>query len=62
MDNAQFIGFSSSHDLNRVPAGETFVANWRVKNTGTTTWGPGYRVVHIHAESGSTLMANQSAY
>lgn len=62
MDNAQFISFSSSHDLNRVPAGETFIANWRVKNTGTTTWGPGYQVVHIHAESGSTLMTAKAAY
>ena len=62
MDNAQFISFSSSHDLNRVPAGESFVANWRVRNTGTTTWGAGYKVVHIHAESGSTLMTNQASF
>jgi hypothetical protein len=62
MNQAQFISFSSSHDLNRVVAGETFTAVWRIRNTGTTTWGQGYRLRHIHADRGSQLMTGQSSY
>jgi hypothetical protein len=62
MNQVQFVNFSSSHDLNRMVAGEQFTATWRVRNGGTTTWGQGYEVRHIHAAQGSTLMTGQSQF
>lgn len=62
MDQARFVRFSSSHNLDQVPAGDTFTATWRMRNTGSTTWTQDYRVVHIHANQGSTLMTDQANY
>lgn len=62
MNNARFVSFASSHDLNQVTAGETFTATWRMRNTGTETWDGRYRVVHIHANRGSTLMTSKASY
>ncbi|HID52151.1 MAG TPA: hypothetical protein EYP41_08955 [Anaerolineae bacterium] len=62
MDSAKFVSFSSDQDLDQVPAGEVFTAVWRVRNIGSTTWGDGYNVVHIHADEGSTLMTEKAGY
>ena len=62
MNNAQFVSFSASHDLNQVPAGETFTVTWRMKNTGDRHWGGKYRLVHINEDQGSTLMAAKSKF
>lgn len=62
MNNAKFVSFSSNVDLNLAPAGKPFTATWEISNNGDTTWGAGYKVVHIHANSGSTLMTTKSSY
>jgi peroxiredoxin len=62
MNNAQFVSFSTSHDLNQVPAGEKFTVTWRMKNNGDRHWGRKYRIVHINEDEGSTLMAKKSKY
>ncbi len=62
MDSAKFVNFSSGQDLDQVPAGKVFTAVWRVRNAGSTTWGKGYKVVHIHADEGSTLMTEKASY
>lgn len=62
MDNAQFVKFSTDVDLNKVPAGSSFSATWRMRNTGSTTWNSSYKMTHIHANQGSTLMAGKASY
>lgn len=62
MDKAAFISFHSSHDLDQVTSGEKFIITWRVRNTGDTTWGSGYKLVHIHESTGSTLMTSKRRY
>ena len=62
MDNAQFVKFTTDVDLNKVPAGSAFSATWRMRNTGSTTWDNSFRVTHIHADQGSTLMTDKSSY
>jgi hypothetical protein len=41
-------------------AGQTFVKTWRVKNTGTCAWDPGFKLVFSHGETmgGATLVLN----
>lgn len=60
--NAQFVSFSCTHDLDNLPAGTEFTCTWRFKNVGTTTWKTGFKAVHIHEETGSTLMASQASF
>src|SRR5262245_39496618 len=62
MNSAQYVSFSSNVDLNQVPAGQPFTATWCVRNNGDTSWGAGYKVVHIHANTGSTLMAAKASF
>ncbi len=62
MDNAQFVKFSTDVDLNQVPAGSAFTVTWRMRNTGSTTWNASFRVTHIHADQGSTLMTDKASY
>lgn len=62
MNKATFVSFSSNVDLNLVPAGSSFRAVWTVRNSGTTTWGPGYTVAHIHANTGSQLLTGKASY
>jgi hypothetical protein len=37
-------------DNTPVEAGQSFVKTWRVRNTGTCDWGPGYRLTFIDGE------------
>jgi hypothetical protein len=62
MNNALFVSFSCSHDLNNLPEGAEFVANWRVRNIGSESWLPTFRIDHIHATTGSVLMAGQASF
>lgn len=63
MNKATFVSFSShGTNLDLLPAASPFKVTWTVKNNGTTTWGPGYTVVHIHANKGSQLMTGQADY
>lgn len=51
--NSRFVRFSTPDDLNAVEQGAVFTPTWRLRNTGDTTWGAGFQVVHI----GGTQMA-----
>lgn len=63
MNKATYVNFSShGANLDLLPAGSAFKATWTVRNAGTTTWGPGFTVVHIHANKGSQLMTGQAGY
>lgn len=62
MNRATFVSFSCNANLDLLPAGSPFKAVWTVRNSGTTTWGPGYTVAHIHAEKGSQLLAAKASY
>jgi uncharacterized protein YkwD len=44
-DSASFITDVTYPDNTNVPAGQTFVKTWRLKNTGTCTWSAGYTLV-----------------
>lgn len=57
MDNAQFVAFQSTHDLDGVPEGTVFEPTWRMRNTGTTTWNNTFKVRLINVAQGSKLMA-----
>ncbi len=62
MSQAEFVEFRSRQDLNAVPAGDRFYATWRVRNTGPDTWGPGYQIVHIHEDQGSSQLAARDRF
>ena len=47
VDGARFVRFHSDDDLDAVPAGSTLKVTWRLRNTGESTWGAGYHVVHV---------------
>ena len=47
MNDAKSIGFSSTIDLNKLPAGTVFDASWSFSNIGTTTWGEGYSFRYV---------------
>lgn len=62
MNNAKFLAYSESQNTGQMPAGQRFTVTWRVRNSGTTTWDSGYHFVHIHANTGSTLMTAEAQY
>ncbi len=44
LDDARFEADVTVPDGTVVPAGHTFQKTWRLRNTGTTAWGPGYQL------------------
>ena len=42
-DNAGFVSEGAPLDDTVLTAGQTFTKSWTIRNTGTTTWGAGYR-------------------
>jgi hypothetical protein len=49
-DNAAFVGDVSVPDNTEMTPGQHFEKTWRIKNTGTCTWGEGYRLVFGYDE------------
>jgi len=47
VDDARFVAFQSDHDLDAVQVNTPISATWRLHNSGETTWGDGYHVVHV---------------
>lgn len=47
LDNAGFIADVTYPDGQVVKAGEHFTKTWRIRNTGTSSWGPGYALVFV---------------
>ena len=53
-NNAAIAGFSTTANLDHLPAGTTFEATWQFRNTGSTTWDQNYQLVYTltpHAET-----------
>ncbi|MCB9563445.1 MAG: peptidoglycan DD-metalloendopeptidase family protein [Kofleriaceae bacterium] len=46
-DDAAYVADVTIPDGTEVVAGTPFVKTWRLRNTGTTTWGDGYALVHV---------------
>ncbi|HRI57933.1 MAG TPA: NBR1-Ig-like domain-containing protein, partial [Anaerolineae bacterium] len=47
VDDAAFVADVTIPDGTEVVAGTTFVKIWRLRNSGTSTWGPGYTLEHV---------------
>ena len=47
VDNAAFVRDVSVPDGSEYTVGDAFTKTWRLRNTGTTTWGGGYQLVHV---------------
>lgn len=62
ISNSQFISFNSPDNLDVVIEGDLFTASWRLKNNGTTTWGPGFKVSLINQATGSRQMAAKASF
>lgn len=63
MDQAQADGISWQENLDRLLPGAPFHVTWRFRNTGNTTWGPGYRFVTIpntHPETAGVAQLPES--
>ena len=56
---AQYVRFTSSRDLNAIPAGTSFTATWWIKNSGSQPWDGNFSMVHL-AEFGPLLAAKSS--
>lgn len=62
MNQAQFVTFHTTHDLDGVPEGTVFEPTWRMRNTGATTWDNIFTVRLINIEQGSKLMAARPTF
>jgi uncharacterized protein YkwD len=49
-DSAAFVNDVTVPDNTKIEPGKSFVKTWQVKNTGTCTWGPDYRLVFALGE------------
>ena len=49
-DDADFVADVSVPDGTEMTPGQDFVKTWRIKNTGTCTWGSGYSVIYSFGE------------
>jgi uncharacterized protein YkwD len=50
VNSAAFVTDVTIADNDIIPASTSFTKTWRVKNTGTCVWGPGYTVSHYSEE------------
>lgn len=49
-DDAVFISDSSVQDGTTMTAGQDFIKTWKIKNTGTCTWGTSYKLTFAYGE------------
>lgn len=49
-DSAKFVADVTVPDDTVVPAGETFIKTWRLRNNGTSTWTLDYKLVFSHGD------------
>jgi hypothetical protein len=47
IDDATFVSDVTIPDGTHVVDGVSFVKTWRIRNSGTSTWGPGFQAIHI---------------
>jgi hypothetical protein len=54
LDDARFVAESDRvKDKTAMAPGQRFTQQWQVRNTGATTWGPGYRLVWVDRSLGA---------
>jgi hypothetical protein len=58
-DRAQFVSDVTIPDGTHIPAGSTFVKTWRLRNTGSCSWTPDYKILFIsgNALNGPTMIS-----
>ena len=44
-NDSAYISDSSIDDGTQIPAGQEFVKTWKIKNTGSCTWKPGFQMI-----------------
>lgn len=49
-DTALFLSDVTYPDNTTIEAGETFTKTWEIQNTGTCSWGPGYKLEFVSGE------------
>jgi uncharacterized protein YkwD len=58
-DTALFLSDVTYPDNSTIEAGETFTKTWEIQNTGTCSWGPGYKLEFVSGEfSGVVSLAD----
>lgn len=60
-DDAVFVIDTSVQDGTVMTAGQDFVKTWRIKNTGTCTWGTGYKLTFAYGEKLGGVDTNLTA-
>ncbi|MCL4264143.1 MAG: chitosanase [Anaerolineae bacterium] len=50
-DNGRYIADVTIPDDVQIEPGQQFVKTWRVQNSGSTTWGPGYDLVFVNGNA-----------
>ncbi|MEM8858169.1 MAG: NBR1-Ig-like domain-containing protein [Chloroflexota bacterium] len=50
-DQMAFVEDITAPDGMMIEAGKAFVKKWRVKNVGSTTWGEGYKMIHVDGDT-----------
>ena len=53
---------STIKNLNAVPAGSEFVSRWTFENSGTTTWGPGYKLLYAAQGDNPAPMISERSF
>jgi hypothetical protein len=62
-NQATYQSYSSTlTNLNAVPAGSAFSSRWTYANSGTLTWGPGYKLVYTPKGDNPTSMTSRKIY
>ncbi|MCC7494130.1 MAG: peptidoglycan DD-metalloendopeptidase family protein, partial [Fimbriimonadaceae bacterium] len=56
-DNAAYVADVTVPDTAVLEPSKPLVKTWRLRNTGTTPWGPGYQLVHIAGDQRGTPLA-----
>jgi hypothetical protein len=59
-DNATFVADVTIPDGTLMSSGQSFTKTWRLRNTGTTTWGSGHKLTFV-SQTGSYQMGGPSS-
>lgn len=58
-----FVSYTTTiNNPDAVPAGSQFTSRWTFKNSGTTTWGPGYKLVYSPKGDNPAAMTGKTSY
>lgn len=58
-----FVSYATTiTNLNGVPASSQFTSRWTFKNSGSTTWGPGYKLFYVPKGDNPAAMTDKKSY